>query len=944
MKKIIYKIIIIAIILFIPFLSKSQTGYISGKIVNKNTGETLIGVTVVVPETSKGTVSDLDGNYKIPLSPGTYSLKMSFLSFQETVIKDVVVNPNKVTKLDVQMSESDVKLQEVTVTAKSRKNTESSFLVMKKKSAQVMDGITSEEMSKLGDSDAADALKRVTGVAVQEGKYVYVRGLGDRYSKITLNNAEIPGLDPNKNTVQMDLFPSNVIENISVHKSFTPDLPGSFTGGHVDVITKDFPDKFNLQVSASTGYNPQSNLNDNFISYQGGNTDWLGMDDGTREIPQLYKDEISKLDPDGINIITFPYYNYSELRGFSQSFNNQVETENISSGLNQSYEFGIGNQIKLFGKPLGFNLALSYKRNFSYFDNGKATFYEAKVSPSALAVYELDEKGTDEVKYAGLVNFNYKLSRNNKIGFTFLKNQGGAKIARFRRGPFPYESHNHINVVRELGYIERSFNSFQVDGKNVFPGLANTEINWLSSYTISEQNEPDLRIFNNLISPSTQEPFIKTNNGPTRNFRFLDEANFDNKLNIIIPANIAGNKAKIKFGGAYVYKYRTSDQTGFEVNPNNCSRIGDSFNAYLSDSLVNPNTGTGYYYTMDYNNDLKNSYTGESYVAAAYSMIDIPIGDKLRIIAGLRYEHSEIDVSKRYYEESNEVEDTTGTELLENDFLPALNLTYELITNMNLRLSATRTLARPVFQEVSSSQFYDYQESVRKYGNPNLKRSLISNFDLRWEYFFQRGEMFGFSLFYKDFKYPIAQRYVPEAVNPEIEFINSDQAQAYGFEVELRKNLSFISPLKDFSFGVNYSMIKSSVKKPADEVEAVRVVKPDYEDTRVMFGQAPYLLNSYLKYTNAKIKFDANVGFNINGEKLMVITKGYAPYIYEQPRADLNFNISKGFGDNFSIKFSVDNILDSPYKAVHHFEESDKIYYKYSLGRTYSLSVKFFIN
>jgi len=944
MRKKLYKTIITAIIIFIPFLIKSQTGFISGKIVNNNTGESLIGVTVVVQQTSKGTVTDLDGNYKISLSPGTYSLKMSFLSFQETIIKDVIVSANKVTKLDVQLAESDVKLQEVTVTAKSRKNTESSFLVMKKKSAQVIDGITSEEMTKLGDCDAADALKRVTGVAVQEGKYVYVRGLGDRYSKITLNNAEIPGLDPNKNTVQMDLFPSNVIENISVHKSFTPDLPGSFTGGHVDVITKDFPDKFNLQVSVNIGYNPQANLNDNFITYQGGKTDWLGMDDGTRDIPQLYENEISELDPDGVNIITFPYYTYSQLRDFSQSFSNRAETESIRSGLNQSYEFGIGNQTILFGKTLGLNVALSYKRNFSYFDNGKATFYEAKVAPSALAIYELDEKGAEEVKYAGLINFNYKLSRNNKLGFTYLRNQGGNKITRFRSGPFPYESHQHINEVRELGYIERSFNSFQLDGKHVFHNLANIEINWLSSYTISKQNEPDLRIFNNLISPTTEKPFIKTNNGPTRTFRYLDETNFDNKLNIIIPANIAGNKAKIKFGAAYVYKNRTSDQTGFEVNANNCSRIGNSFNTYLADSLVNPNTGRGYYYTMDYNNDLKNSYTGESFVAAGYAMIDLPLGDKLRVIAGLRYEHSEIDVSKRYFEQSNQAEDTTGTELLENDFLPALNLTYELISNMNLRLSVTRTLARPVFQEVSSSQFYDYQESVRKYGNPNLKRSLISNFDLRWEYFFRRGEMFAFSLFYKDFKYPIAQRYVPEAVNPEIEFINSDQAQVYGFEVELRKNLDFILPLKDFSFGINYTMIKSMVEKPADEVEVVRVVKSDYKNTRVMFGQAPYLLNGNFNYCNAKIKLDANIGFNINGEKLMVITKGFAPYIYEQPRADLNFNISKGIGENFSIKFSVDNILDSPYKAVHHFEDSDKIYYQYSLGRTYSLGVKFFIN
>lgn len=949
----------IFIFLFSGIITFAQQGKLTGKVMDSNTGETLIGVNVVVDGTTTGTITDLDGNYTLALDPGTYDIKVSYISYQPKVFKGVEIKPGDVTKLNVRMKEATVNLKEVVVTAKARRDTETSLMTLQRKSAQLMDGISAEEITELGDSDAADALKRVTGVSVQGGKYVYVRGLGDRYSKITLNKAEIPGLDPNKNTVQMDLFPANVIENIVVHKSFTPDLPASFTGGHVNIETKDFPEKFTMQFSSSFSYNEQANLNSDYITYQGGDTDWLGLDDGTRDVPVVMQNAIdTEMDPAGnVSVMNEVFFSYDQLNRYSSSFNNIVEPTNSQSFLNQSYEFGLGNQTEFLGNPLGYNIGISYENDYSFFGDGTSNFYETgKITPSLLGNYKLDMRSENEAKLAGLLNLNYKLGQNNKLGFMVLRNQAGNQITRFRSGPYPYESKAHITDINELGYLERNFTSWQLNGKHVITGWNKMEINWLSSYTDSQQNEPDLRIFNTIEDTTrlNSSPEIKTNNGPTRTYRDMDEINFDNKLDFTLPVDVLGNNARVKFGGAYVYKERKLSQKTFELKPNGETRVENGFEAYLQDRIVQAGDtdDVGYYYETDINDDLKQSYEGESFVGSGYLMIDLPLGEKWRIVTGGRMEASQIDVRKQIFDYAGE--DTTGVELEEVDFLPAFNLTFRARENMNLRFSASRTLARPVFQEVASSAFYDYQEGIRKYGNPNLKRTLINNIDLRWEYFYDLGEMVSASLFYKQFDNPIALKYIQGVMNAETKYFNSEQANAYGFEIEFKTKLDFVDMLKHFMIGGNFSMIHSLVEKPEDEVALINEARQAagydaYEETRPMFGQAPYLINGYLKYDNKASKLSANLAFNMAGEKLMVITKGYVPYVYEQPRASLNFNITKGINDHFSVKVGASNLLDSPYEAVHHYDylngsnAGDRPYYRYTLGRTYSLGIKYFI-
>ena len=264
----------------------AQNGTIRGAIFDESTGEPLYGVSVLVKETSTGAVTDFDGKFEIQLAPGSYTLQISYISFATVNLTEVVVESGKVNVLsDVLLKSEESELETVTVSAAAIRTTESALMSVKRNAPNLLDGISASTFRQIGDGDAASAVKRVTGVSIEGGKYVYVRGLGDRYTKTVLNGVDIPGLDPDRNTIQMDIFPTNVIDNIVVSKSFTAELPADFTGGVVDIETKDFPEEKTFRLSLSGGVNPSMHFNKNYLTYQGGKTDWLGYDDGTRANP-----------------------------------------------------------------------------------------------------------------------------------------------------------------------------------------------------------------------------------------------------------------------------------------------------------------------------------------------------------------------------------------------------------------------------------------------------------------------------------------------------------------------------------------------------------------------------------------------------------------------------------------------------------------------------------
>ncbi len=924
------------------------TGMIRGRIIDATTGEGLIGANVFLTGTTTGTITDYDGNFTLPdLPQGNVSVTTSYVSYETKVFNDVEVVPGDVVVLNANLNLSSQSIDEVVVTARKREQTEAAVLIMKKKMASVLDGISSQQISRLGDSDAASALRRVTGVSVEGGKYVYVRGLSDRYSTTTLNGAQIPGLDPEKNTVQMDLFPSNIIENLMVSKTFSPDLPGNATGGLVNIVTRDFPEKFNMQFSAGLGYNPQSNLRNDFLSYEGGKTDWLGMDDGTRAIP----DEVKHYTEDG----QLPYiYTGSdeELGNVSRGFNKSMDNIRTSSFLDQSYSFSVGNRVKLFKRDLGFNLSANYSKEYDMYQGGRDEKYSVTTpdAPNAKRLLSRDQ-GTENVIWSGLANLSYKLNNNHMFGVTVMRNQSGVKNSEYVDGVENYSDAEDI-VEQRLGWLERSITATQIKGKHVIPGAGNATIDWMGSYTLATQDEPDLRFFymDYDTDPSNGEYTnynVRLNKLPARFYREMNEANLDLKLNYSQPFTLGGRSAKVKAGGSYIDKERYSHENKFVISRQGGVSFDGSSSDYLKDeNMLYPNNWNVVYYENSLLTDDINSYRGSETVMAGYGLVDLPVTEKMRLIAGVRYEHSDIFVENLVdtlaYPRDAEDYDFGG--FSEGDLLPSFNMVYSMTEDMNLRMAYNKTVARPVFRELAPYASYDYKAGLRKIGNPDLEKTNIDNVDLRWEWFMRPGEILSFSAFYKYFRNPIELRDKEQAANPEIHFENIDDAKLYGLEFEVRKRLDFAEVLRNFSLGANVTLVKSIVHEDSTRLASARMVDPNWAETRAMFGQSPYVINTYLNYHHFERGWDVNLGFNVAGEKLVLVNKAATPDVYEQPFPMLDFNISKQFRNGINLKVSAENLLNPRFEQTYAFTNSTGYFRQFKMGRSFSIGLTYMLN
>lgn len=924
--------------------SIAQTGTLRGKVMDGDLGEELIGATILIPGTTTGAATDLDGNYSIyNIEPGTYTFVCQFISYDPQTITDVIIKADEVTVLNFTLSTVSMGLEEVVVTAKAVQRSETAMLTIQKKSANVVDGLSSQQIKRAGDSDAAGALQRVSGINIEGGKYVFVRGLSDRYSKTILNGAEIPGLDPNRNTVQMDIFPTNLIENMVVYKSYTPNLPGDFTGGLIDIVTLDFPESFTTSFSVSAGYNTQASLNDNFLTYNGSSTDFLGYDDGIRNIPS---------DASG----TIPVYPSDKqgLTSITESFSKEMAPIEAPSFLNSSYSFSIGNQHQLGKNSIGYVFGLSYKYNENYFDNGIFGDYTLGGAEDTTLIAQYNYKGTQGEKeslWGALANISYKIGMNHKISYNIFKNQSGLSQARYMIGPKPSDDETLEIETRRLAWLQRGFTSNQLRGEHYFENLNKLKVHWIGSYTRSKQKEPDMRFFKNSYYPELEGKFeygIEPSlyKVPARFYRDLVENNINFTLDLTIDLTKKEQAPKLMFGGAYLYKERDFNETRvdykFQFSP---YTYNGNVDAFLADENIgvnypeySPITGANYglYVQGNPGDDLKNSYTADQSVQAAYVMLDTKILKKLRLVTGVRWEHTVINSASK---------DTTlpAGYLNNNDFLPALNLTYSLNDKMNIRLNVSRTLARPSFRELAPYASEDYVTARILIGNENLKRTLIDNIDIKYEYFISPTEIASIGVFSKTFTNAIEMVSNPKAQNAEFTWDNMEHAQVYGFELDFRKKLTFVKALKNVKVGINFTYVYSEVSIDSAELESIRATDPDAKDTRPMSGQSPYIINAFLGYDNPDIGLEVNAVYNIAGPKLIVNVKGGTPDIYQQPFNSLNLVANKTISKSkrWVVSFKGTNLLNPVDKQTYTFKGVEYTALSFTRGRVFELGITY---
>ncbi|MFA8450398.1 MAG: TonB-dependent receptor domain-containing protein [Bacteroidales bacterium] len=926
----------------------AQEASIRGKVIDKSNGEELIGATVLIEGTSIGCSVDLEGNYNLSkIKPGKYNIRCQYIAYEAETMKDVYIEAGENETINFTLKPSSIGLNEIEIVAKASRRTENAILHIQKKAANLIDAISAQQISKAGDNNAASALKRVTGLSVQEGKYVFIRGLSDRYMLTTLNGAEIPSLDPNKNTIQMDIFPSNILETIIVNKSFSPELPGSFSGGLIDIITRNFPETFQLTFSSSLSFNNQTTFNNNYIDYSGSSTDFLGFDNGKRKIPNYAKGNIPRVGD---------IKDYKELTNITSSFNKNWKTQKKTPFFNNSYSFSLGNQTLLLKKPLGYFFALSYSNSKSFYNNGIRGRYQLIDGSSDELVNDYsynDIKSKKETLWSAITNLSYKITSTNQIGLVLLRNQSGSKTTRILDGPNPEIDPNIYYRTQIMDFVSRSFSSAQLKGEHQINSLNKTKINWLTSYTFSNIEQPDFRNFNSSYYIKDNDTINEIDASkyavPSRFYRDLEEQNVYSNLKVEIPFISEKLEGKIKFGGSFSNKNRTFRDQRFDFKDQNNSFKGN-IEEYFSNKNIGVNANSwkqdkllGVFVSQSEQTNLINSYNGQQKNNAAFIMTDLLLFSKLRLITGARLENTNISV--------NSLSEKVKNGKLENsDILPALSITYKLNDRMNIRLAYSKTIAKPNFRELAPYASFDFMGGDIIVGNPKLSRTLIHNYDFRWELFQKPGEIIAFSAFYKNFDNPIEKTYNPEASNPELTWRNVKQATLIGVEFEYRKNLTFIHFLRNIKIGTNVSFIKSAVNVDKTELEHIHKSEPNYPEKRVMAGQSPFIINAIINYNNPRMDMESNLSFNIFGKRLAIVNGGGTPNIYEQAYPLLNFNISKGLNKYFKLKFSVSNILNpeqkktfSRWNETNTWKNKEYIYSSHRKGRSFSISLTYAI-
>jgi TonB-dependent receptor len=929
-------------VLLTSFFAYSQIG-ITGTVIDGDFNEPLPFANILIEETGEGVTSDFDGKYSFELQEGIYSLQFSFVGYETKLITEIEVTGNQYTITDVILNSVAQGLEEVVLTVEANRNTEASVLSIQRKSASLLDGISAQAFKKIGASDIASAVKSVPGVSVQGGKYVYVRGLGDRYTKSILNGVDIPGLDPDRNTIQMDLFPTNMLSNVLVIKSARADLPANFTGGVVDIITKDFPNKEEFSVSLKVAYNPDMHFNDNYLTYKGGSTDFLGFDDGSRK---------NKIANSFLGNAFDPRLNPSNstlnvVNRISNQFDPQMAPQISNSGMNFGFGVSYGNQFNFDnGHSLGVLGSVSYKNEQTVFENTQDNIYNFSPDKS---VFSFEENriqsgtiGGQNIIASGLFGLSYKTT-SSKYKFNGLHIQNGQSTSGSFRQLTRFSDFIDFNKFN-LEYNERSISN------GIFSGLHNFDesdlkLEWTLSGTIAKVHDKDVR--NTTFQDEEGIFSFQENTEPKRIWRTLDENNLVGKVDFTKRFEFLGSDAVLKFGVYTSLKERDFSIAQYSVSSNYTSEDdwdnygGDPNQLFNPNNLVGPNNDKGTYINPQTTiRQDANIFNAKQHNYAAYISNEFNLSEKLKSIIGLRFENYQV----LYTGENSQLGQLYDNQKIinNNNIFPSVNFIYSLKENQNLRFAYSLTTARPSFKEASIAEIYDPLSNLFFIGNINIRPTFIDNFDIRYEAYGENAQLFAVSAFYKNLDDPIEIGFVAASTSNYTP-LNLETANVFGFELELRKELSSLfAGLRNWNFNFNGSYIISDEKYSEDELKLRKLGLREGQTlgtSRPLQGQSPYLINAGIEYNNQDQGLQGGLFYNVQGKTLEVVGDGFYPDVYTMPFNSLNFNLIKQLKKNRTLTLKVTNLLDDnrESKFIGFNEESEYFSFRH-IGRTFSMS------
>ncbi|SFS39359.1 TonB-dependent receptor [Mucilaginibacter polytrichastri] len=892
-------------------------GKITGKITDRKTGETLIGATVLIQGTTKGAAANVNGEYLLAgMQPGTYTLMVRYIGYDTKAISEVVVKAGDVTRLDVTLDVNQTKsLKEVTVRATYKRESVASLYAQQKNNAAITDGITSETIKRSPDKNTSEVLRRVSGATIQDNKFVVVRGLSDRYNTASLDNTTLPSTEPNRKAFSFDIVPANLIENLVISKTATPNLPGDFAGGAVQIITRDIPDENFLSINVGTGYNTNTTFKD-FKSGYRNLSDYFGFDNGSRKLPSNFPST------NRINSSTNPLTTQQSISALS-SLNSNFRTYTYTAIPNQNYQISLG-RVKEFAESsnrLGGVFAVTYRNSLQTINDLNINYYEYKFN---------DDKYRFSTSIGALANLAYSFGKN-KITWKNIYNRSFDDQYLYRTG-YNGQTQNPDNHFTAFDLIEKSLFKTTLQGDHAL-GSNNSKLTWVTSFSNVTNNQPDQRKTNYALIDGVYRADITTVG--KQNARFysnLNENIYSGQMDYTLPVKAFKQQATFKAGLSSQYRDRTFVPRfiGPELvtNADNAEQIRTlPLSQIFSRNIINQG-----FYNLKEITSSDDPYNANTFTNSGYAMLDNKFGEKFRLVWGLRVEKFDLHL--------NTNNPATKEVTLNNlDILPSANLTYSLNPKSNLRFSYSRTVARPELRELAPFSYYDFELLATIQGNTALKRTQIHNLDLRYEIYPSAGQIFSVSAFYKNFKNPIESGYYDVNSTPDFNYFNAEKANNYGVELEFRKTLDFINTgFKNTTFYTNLTFVKSVVTDS-------RFQLTEQSNTRAMVGQAPYVINAGLLQTAANNKLSFNLLYNRVGSRMFRASGVQFPAIYENARDVVDFQagyrIQKGKGEfklNASDLFNQNTLFYYKKSTPQYDISRGSTISKYKLGSTYSLS------
>jgi outer membrane receptor for ferrienterochelin and colicin len=915
-------------------IAAAPTGKITGTVTDASDGSPLMDARVTATETG-GTATAgpegfaltyTNGRYVLDIPAGTYRLTATHSGYEAGIQDMVTVEAGKTIALDFALSNEVYEIDEMEVVEKALDTSEMFQLLKRKETPVIADSIAAETIAKLPESDVAGILTRMPGVTIVQGKFMQARGLPKRYNKTTLNGTILPTTRPNEKETPLDLFPAGIVDSINVVKTYSPDLPGTFSGGLCQIKTKAIPNDFIMNLKAEANYNTETTFRD-YLTYHGGSKDWLGYDDGTRALPGIIPNDrrvARKGSFGGEGFLDL------DLEAFGESFDNNWNTYEKNAPLNGSYSFYVGDRFDKFGAIL----QLNYKNEIHNRSDERYSnyFIDPATGKAQLQTnYDFD-RSTYAIKEGGILNMGFDVSPDHKLYVNQYLNRIATDEVIIYDG-YSVDVGKDIMVTR-LRWIEEQIYNGQLAGEHTIESFLKSNIKWQHSYSDGRLYDPDLRQYwyEKAEGANADEYyFASVPNNPLRMWTEQQEDMYNGTFdwNITLP-ELSWLIPKLQAGAAYNYRDRDFSSRRFNWEKKDTS--GETWQKISTNPdpeyIMQPRYINQHLLVLTESTRPTDNYTARESTAAGYCLLDFSLFQKFQLVIGGRYEKDNI---KTTTVDALNPNNSVVSSLADDPWMPSYSLKYAPTDAVNIRFNYSETVDRPEFHELAPYEFTDVIGGGDIVGNPFLQPAEIKNYDVRVEWFINPTDLMALSYFYKD---------ITNAIEPGIQsrpsltlsYLNASTAFLWGIEFELRKNLGFLSSwLRHYNLSGSYLYSDSETEIEPQPLFVSNTGK------RPLAGQPRHLANINLEYDNPDWGFTGRLMYQLTSERLDRVGTTAQPDIYQEQDETFDVVLIKKFGKHYEVKFVAQNLSDEETT----YTQGGQIYNTWEDGMTFKLGFSY---